>query len=129
MNLFKKVLLKDVVLLGNKKAEVKKLTPALWKRVFSSLDTIPGLVLSLMQAPKEDLAAYLIQAFDMSLDEMLEIISSLSGIEKDYLHDEAGLDDLIEYLYLTVKKNRIDQTTKNLKSLLMKPPTEQTPVQ
>jgi len=127
MNIFKKVLSKDVVLLGNKKAEIKKLTPALWKKVFSSLDTIPGLVMSLIQAPREDLAVYLIQAFDMALDEMLEIISVITGIEKDYLHDEAGLDDLIEYLVLTIKKNRIDQTAKNLKSLLLKEQTVQTP--
>lgn len=127
MNIFKKVLSKDVILLGNKKAEIKKLTPALWKKVFSSLDTIPGLVMSLIQAPKEDLAVYLIQAFDMALDEMLDIISVLTDIEKEYLHDEAGLDDLIEYLTLTIKKNRIDQTAKNLKSLLLKSPTEQTP--
>lgn len=121
MNIFKRVLNKDTILLGNKKAEVKKLTPALWKKVFGALDNIPGIALTLMQVPKQDLTAYLIQAFDMALDEMLEIISLISGIDKKYLHDDAGMDDLVEYVYLTVKKNRIDQMSKNLGSLLKKP--------
>lgn len=121
MNIFKRVLSKDTILLGNKKAEVKKLTPALWKKVFGALDNIPGIALTLMQVPKQDLTAYLIQAFDMALDEMLEIISLISGIDKKYLHDDAGMDDLVEYVYLTVKKNRIDQMSKNLGSLLKKP--------
>lgn len=120
LEFLRSILNKDTILLGNKKAEVKKLTPAIWKKAFGAVDTIPGLVLSLIQAPKQDLAAYLIQAFDMALDEMLEIISVITGIEKKYLHDEAGLDELIEYIYLTIKKNRIDQTAKNLKSLLKK---------
>lgn len=125
MNVFKKILSKDTILLGNKKAEVKKLTPAIWKKVFGALDNIPGLILSLLQAPKQDLPAYLIQAFDMSLEEMLDIISVVSGIDKKYLHDNAGLDELVEYIYLTIKKNRIDQTAKNLKSLLKQPKQEE----
>ena len=124
MNFIKRVLNKDAVLLGNKKAEVKKLTPALWKKVFSAIDLLPGVALQVFTAPKEDMSIYLLQAFDVALEEMIEIVSLVSGVDKDYLFNNAGLDELVEYVFLTIKKNRLDQTAKNLKGLLKQTPTE-----
>ena len=115
---------KDVVFLGKKKAPIKKLTPALWKEVFSAVDMLPGLIFQVFTAPRNNLTAYLIEAFDLALEEMIEIVSKLSGIESDYLHNHAGLDELIEYVYYTVKKNRLDSMSKNIKGLLPKPQTE-----
>lgn len=122
--LFKRSLGKDEVLLGDKKADVKKLTPALWKKVFGAIDTLPGVAIQVFNAPKEDMAAYLLQAFDVVQEELIEIISLVSDIDADYLYNNAGMDELIEYVFLTIKKNRLDQTTKNLKGLLKKPEAE-----
>lgn len=122
MNLFKKALSKDVIMLGNKKVEIKKLTPALWKKIFSAIDMLPGIALQVFNAPRKDLTAYLLNAFDVALDEMVEIVSLISEEDAEYLTNEAGLDELVEYIFLTIKKNRLDQTVKNLKGLL--PQTE-----
>ncbi|MDW0113762.1 hypothetical protein QT711_11240 [Sporosarcina saromensis] len=124
MSFMNRVLSKDTVLLGKKKAEVKKLTPALWKKVFGAIDLLPGVALQVFSAPRKDLSAYLLQAFDVALEEMLEIVSLVSDIDKEYLYHNAGLDELIEYVYLTIKKNRLDQTAKNLKGLLKQPQAE-----
>jgi len=124
LNFIKRALNKDTVLLGNRKAEVKKLTPALWKKVFGAVDLLPGVALQVFTAPKADLSAYLLQAFDVALEEMIEIVSLVSDIDKDYLFNDAGLDELVEYVYLTIKKNRLDQTAKNLKGLLKQPEAE-----
>ncbi|PKH09863.1 hypothetical protein [Planomicrobium sp. MB-3u-38] len=126
MNALKHLLTnKDVVYLGDKKAHVKKLTPALWKEVFSAIDMLPGLAFQVITAPKANLTAYLIEAFDLALEEMIEIVSKLSGIESDYLFNNAGLDELIEYVFYTVKKNRLDEVSKNIKGLLPKHQVDQ----
>jgi hypothetical protein len=44
----------------------------------------------------------------------------LSGVEAEYIREEVGTDEIIEYLTLTVKKNRLDSQAKNVKSLLPK---------
>lgn len=123
-NLFKRTLGNDELLLGDKKIVVKKLTPALWKKVFGALDKLPGVAIQVFNAPKEDMAAYLLQAFDVVQEELIEIISLVSDIDADYLHNNAGMDELIEYVFLTIKKNRLDQTAKNLKGLLKTPEAE-----
>ncbi|WP_216667753.1 hypothetical protein [Sporosarcina jiandibaonis] len=119
--LFKRPLRDGEVLLGDKKVEVKKLTPALWKKVFGAVDLLPGVALQVFSAPKDDMGAYLLQAFDVVQEELIEIISLVSDVDADYLHNNAGLDELIEYVYLTIRKNRLDQTAKNLKGLLKQP--------
>lgn len=123
-NLFKRTLGNDELLLGDKKVAVKKLTPALWKKVFGAMDKLPGVAIQVFNAPKEDMAAYLLQAFDVVQEELIEIISLVSDIDADYLHNNAGMDELIEYVFLTIKKNRLDQTAKNLKGLLKQPEAE-----
>lgn len=120
MSLLRQMLNKDTVLLGVKRAEVKKITPAIWRQLFSTLDQLPLLLLTVFQAPKEKQAAYFVEALNLSLDEVLEIIHIITGIDKDYLEKEVGIDELAEYFVMTFKKNRLDTLSKNLKSLLQK---------
>lgn len=120
MSLLKQILNKDTVLLGGKRTEVKKITPAVWKKLFTTLDQLPLLILTVFQAPKEKQAAYFVEAINLALDEVLEITHVLTGIDKDYLEQEVGIDELTEYFIMTFKKNRLDTIPKNLKSLLQK---------
>ncbi len=127
MNGFKHLFsMKDTVVLGKKQAPIKKLTPAMWKRLFTQIDLLPGLAMQIISSPRNEMAAYLLHGFDVALEEIVDIISTISGIESDYLMNEAGLDELVEYIYLTVKKNRLDQIPKNLKGLLPTAQPEQT---
>lgn len=118
MDALKSIFMKNFVTLGKKKAEIRKLTPADWKLVFGSFDKLPSLIVTIMQAPKEQQSVYLVEGIDLALDEVIEITSKLTGIEEDYLTNQVGLDELVEYFALTIKKNRLDTLPKNLKSLL-----------
>ncbi|MCR9040864.1 hypothetical protein QRX25_14610 [Bacillus sp. L381] len=120
MNIFGKKKEIDAVQLGKYPVEVAKLTPAKWKQLFLALDKIPGLILQVISAPKTDFYSYLVNAIDIGLDEIVEITALLSGVESEYIREEVGTDEIIEYLTLTVKKNRLDSQAKNVKSLLPK---------
>lgn len=111
---------KDTVLLGEKRVEIVKITPVKWKKLFTVVDNLPGTILQIITSPKSDLYMTLVQAFDFSLNEIVTVVSLLTDIDEDYINENVGLDELIEYVALTVEKNRLDTVVKNVKSLLPK---------
>ncbi|WP_242634659.1 hypothetical protein [Bacillus timonensis] len=119
LNKFKNALTNENSLyLGDKKVEVKKLTPAMWKKLFSTIDQLPGLIVQVLLAPKENFYPYVVQACEIAMDEVVQIVSVLSGIDQEYLNKNAGLDEIIKYLVRTIQKNNLQDTVKNVKSLL-----------
>lgn len=46
------------------------------------------------------------------MDEIVEITSLLSGVDAEYIREEVGTDEIIEYITLTVKRNRLDSQAK-----------------
>ncbi|NMH68616.1 hypothetical protein HF072_07455 [Bacillus sp. RO3] len=120
-NNFKKALMSEnEVYLGEKKVQIRKVTPLLWKEMFGLLDKLPGLVMQVVLAPKNDYYQTLLVALDVAFDEVLEVVSLLSGIEKSYLEGNAGIDEIVLYLSKMAKHNNLGETAKNLKSLLSK---------
>jgi len=111
----------NTLYLGNKRVEVKKLTPNMWRKLFSTVDKLPGLIVQVLLAPKQEFYSYVISASELAMDEIVEIVSVLSGIEKSYLDEHAGTDEIIDYLVRTVKKNNLRDVIKNVKSLLPEP--------
>lgn len=120
MNFFAKKKDSEAVSLGKYTVKVAKLTPAKWKQLFATVDKIPGLILQVLSAPKTDFYSYLLSAVDIALDEIVAIVAMLSEVDAEYIHEEVGTDELIEYLALTIKKNRLDSQVKNVMSLLPK---------
>lgn len=106
--------------LGEKRVEVRKLTPKVWKEVFGRLDKLPGVIMQVMLAPKEDFYGYVISACDLAIDEVVELVSVLSGLDKKYISEKVGLDEIVMYLVKTIKKNNLNDVIKNVKSLLLK---------
>lgn len=115
-----KFLSENEVYLGERKVKIQKITPAKWKDLFKVVDSLPGLIIQVLAAPKKDFYATAVQALDLAIDEIVLIVSALSDIEKEYIENNVGLDEIIEYLTKLVKINRLDNTVKNVKSLLPK---------
>lgn len=112
------------VMLGEKKVKIEKITPRKWKELFGVIDTLPNLIIQVITAPREDFVAYLLSAIEFGLDEVIEVVSVLTGIERDYLHDKVGVDELIEYFARMAEYNNLERVLKNVKSLLpFKKPT------
>lgn len=112
------------VYLGDKKVEIKKLTPVLWKKLFETVDRLPGLIVQVMLAPKNEFYSYVISAAEIAMDEVIQVVSVLSDLDVDYISEKAGLDEIINYLVKTIKKNNLQDVVKNFKSLLQKPETD-----
>jgi hypothetical protein len=106
--------------LGEKRVKIEKLTIVKWRELFGTVDKLPGLIVQVLSAPQTDFYAYVITALDIAFDEIVQIVSVLSGVEVDYLTENVGVDELFEYLAKTVKRNRLDDVLKNVKGLLPK---------
>jgi hypothetical protein len=119
INAIKQRFMKDTeVMLGDKKAQIEKVTPNDFKKLFGVVDSLPSLIVSVSKAPKGQEMEYLLTAVDIGLDEILSVVSILTNIEKLYLVDEVGMDEIIEYLMRMIDHNNLEQLAKNMKRLL-----------
>ena len=113
----------DTLTLGEKKVRITKITPRQYKELFSVIGNIPNLVYQVANAPEDDYRAYVLMALEVGMDDIVGIVSYLTGIEADYLHDQASFYDITEYLVQMVEYNNIEKTLKNVASLLPKTKT------
>jgi hypothetical protein len=109
---------KGYVQLGDNRAEIPKLTYAKYKKLDGILNQIPGLTFTLMMTPKEQYFETALAAFDIALEEAYDVVAALSDTDADYLKENAGITEVIDYIVLTAKKNNFAETVKNVRSLL-----------
>ncbi|MEV2333361.1 hypothetical protein ABND12_22915, partial [Paenibacillus larvae] len=69
----------------------------------------------------DDFAVYALQASEVALDDLLLTVSILSGIDVEELENEAGIDEIIDYIVRVYEHNNIDDIVKNVKRLLPMP--------
>ncbi|MBD3861351.1 hypothetical protein IEE86_16625 [Bacillus sp. 28A-2] len=111
--------------LGDKTVQVPKLTPVKWKALFEVVDRLPHLFITVLSTSgQEDFASTLVAAAQLAMDEVAKIVAVLSGLDEDYILENVGTDEIIDFLIAVVEKNRLQSVAKNLKSLLPKAPTE-----
>lgn len=106
--------------LGEKRVEIKKLTPNKWRQLFQAVDNLPGIIVQVLTAPQDDFYAYVLVALDEAVEEIVQIVAALSNLDVDYITENVGFDEIVDYLAKTVKKNNLDAVLKNVKSLLPK---------
>lgn len=114
----KRLMKPNAVRLGDKAVKIEKVTPRQYKELFSVIGSIPNLLVSVMEAPKEEYAVYMLSALEVGLEDFINVVSMLTGIEEDYLYDNVGLDEITEYLVRMSEHNNLENTLKNVKSLL-----------
>lgn len=104
--------------LGDKRVRIEKLTIVKWRQLFEAVDKLPGLIVQILTAPQENFYEYVLTALDLALEEVAQVVAILSGVDFDYIVEHVGIDEQVEYLAKTVKRNRLDTVAKNVKSLL-----------
>ncbi|MDR7237117.1 hypothetical protein [Neobacillus drentensis] len=125
-NKFKlKMLNENQMYLHEKKVDIPKLTPERWKKLFEKVDLLPGIIVQVLLAPKKDFYSTILTAVDMMIDEVVEVVAILTEIDAEYIKKNVGIDELIEFITKTVKKNQLTGMVKNLQSLLPKPNLEE----
>ncbi|WP_309415797.1 hypothetical protein [Bacillus pumilus] len=107
--------------LGDKTVQVPKLTPVKWKELFEVVDRLPHLFFTVLSTNgQDDFVATLVAAINLAMDEVVKIVAVLSGLDKDYVQENVGTDEIVEFLIAVVEKNRLQSVAKNLRSLLPK---------
>ncbi|WP_078390724.1 hypothetical protein [Shouchella patagoniensis] len=106
------------LMLGEKEVEVPKLNYRKYRQMQEVISTLPGVIFSLIVAPPEHYYQSALTALDMTIDQLYGIVEILSEIDREYLETEVGVNEVLDYLVATVKKNDFAKTVKNVKSLL-----------
>jgi hypothetical protein len=108
------------MMLGDKRVKIEKLTIAKWRELFAVIDKLPGLIVQILSAPADDFYTYVVAGLDIAFEEVAQIVSVLTGLDVEYIENNVGIDELIEYVSRIVKRNRLEDVAKNVKSLLPK---------
>lgn len=108
------------MMLGDKRVKIEKLTIAKWRELFAVIDKLPGLIVQMLSAPADDFYSYVVAGLDIAFEEVAQIVSVLTGLDVEYIENNVGIDELIEYVSRIVKRNRLEDVAKNVKSLLPK---------
>ncbi|MDA2128659.1 hypothetical protein PDM92_21080 [Bacillus cereus] len=115
----------ETLKLGEKTVRIRKVTPAEYKELMAVIGNLPNLIVQVVQAPEEERLTYIMTALDVGMDDLINVTSTLSNIDADYLTSKGvGLDEIVEYVTQMAKYNEIGKTIKNLVSLLPKATTE-----
>lgn len=109
---------KDHVMLGERKAEVQKLSYVKYRKISAVAEKLPGVIFSLTVIPPDDYYQAALYAFNMVAEEIYDVVAVLSDIDVEYLREHAGVTEIIDYLVLTYKRNNFAETIKNVRSLL-----------
>ncbi|MED2788230.1 hypothetical protein P4261_28420 [Bacillus thuringiensis] len=106
--------------IGDKKVRVRKVTPKEFKELITVTGNIPNLVIQVMNAPEGQYVAYALAAVEAATEDFVTMTSQLTGIDEDYLHNDAAMSEVVEYLVQMVEYNNLSRMVKNVMSLLPK---------
>lgn len=79
---------------------------------------IPQLLISVISAPPQDRAGYFVVALRESFDDIVRVTSILTGIDEEYIEQNASLDELVEFYKAASEANRFGEMLKNGLSVL-----------
>lgn len=113
-----RLLAADECTLGGKRVRIAKLTPKKWKELVRTADRIPILLLHVATTSKEDMLTAIVAATEFATDEIVAATSILSGIDEEYLAENAGVDEIIDYFVRVLEYNNLEKVVKNVKRLL-----------
>lgn len=108
----------NTVKLGGKSVEVKKVTIAQWRELFAVTETLPQLILGVIGSSPDERATYFMLALESSLEEIVRVVSVLTGINDEYIENNASITELVEYFTQVAKVNDFAGLLKNVRGVL-----------
>lgn len=108
----------NTVKIGGKTVEVRKITIAQWRELFGVVYSLPQLIIGVLGTNPDERAAYLVVALEQSLEEISHIVSVLTGIDSEWIENNASLDELVAYFAAAAKVNNFSDLLKNVQSVL-----------
>ncbi|WP_434750260.1 hypothetical protein [Paenibacillus amylolyticus] len=104
--------------IGSKTVTPRKITIAQWRELFDSIHAVPQLLVSVMTAAPEDRAPYFVAAVRDSFDDIVRVTAVLTGIDEEYIEQNASLDELVAFYGAVAKANNFGDLLKNGRGVL-----------
>lgn len=104
--------------IGGKTVTPRKITIAQWRELFDSIHAVPQLIVSVMTAAPEDRAPYFVAAVRDAFDDFVRVTAVLTGIDEEYIEQNASLDELVAFYSAVAKANNFGELLKNGRGVL-----------
>lgn len=111
----------DFTYFNEKRVEIPKLTIEKWKHLIAKIETLPSIIMSIFAArSSSDLSVYVIAALDAGLDEIVDLVSVLTDIPSEWIMKNVGLNELLDFIEKTARKNDFGEAGKKFRAVLGK---------
>ncbi|RJE90674.1 hypothetical protein D3P07_00775 [Paenibacillus sp. 1011MAR3C5] len=109
----------DSVQLGDKTVQIPKLTPEKYKALFERIETLPAIVIRVLaDRDTDDFVATVLAGANLALDEMVQLVAVLADMDAEYISSHADLNEITDFIRLTLEKNDLQRTLKNFRAVL-----------
>ncbi|MFW5434356.1 hypothetical protein [Paenibacillus apiarius] len=109
---------KSPLKIGDKTVYARSIPVAQWRELFDSIQMIPQLLMSVITAAPQDRAGYFVVALRESFDDVVRVTSILTGIDEEYIEQNAALDQLVAFYNATAEANKFGEMLKNGRGVL-----------
>ncbi|AIQ13629.1 hypothetical protein [Paenibacillus durus] len=101
-----------------KTVQVRKITIAQWRELFGAIQTLPQLLVSVISAPADRRVAFALVALEQSLGDFVRVVSVLTGIDTEWIDENASVDEILAYLTAVASVNNFGEMLKNVQGVL-----------
>lgn len=108
----------DTVKIGGKSVKVGKITVAQWRELFTVIETLPQLLITVLTSAPADRLPMFIVAIEKSLSDVVNVVSILTGLDAEWIEKNAGVDELTEFFVETARVNNFGDLLKNVRGAL-----------
>lgn len=113
-----RIMRSDTVKIGGKSVKVRKITVAQWRELFTVIETLPQLLLTVVTAAPADRLPYLIVAIEKSLSDVVNVVSVLTELDAEWIENNASVDELVTFFAETARINNFGEMLKNVRGVL-----------
>lgn len=111
----------EFVYFGEQRVEIPKLTVGKWKLLTENLESLPQILINVLSAKGTDnFTASLVIGVSMAIEEVVTLVALLTGLEEEFIYNNADHNDLIAFITKTVKKNNLTEAAKKFPAMLAK---------
>ncbi|GAA0840463.1 hypothetical protein GCM10008915_35990 [Bifidobacterium pullorum subsp. gallinarum] len=113
-----RIMRSDTVKIGGKAVKVRKITIAQWRELFTVIESLPQLLITVATAAPADRLPFLIVAVEKSLSDIVNVVSVLTELDAEWIENNAGVDELIAFFVETARVNNFGELLKNVRGAL-----------
>lgn len=113
-----RIMRSDTVKIGGKSVKVRKITVSQWRELFTVIETLPQLLLTVVTAAPADRLPYLIVAIEKSLSDVVNVVSVLTELDAEWIENNASVDELVTFFAETARINNFGEMLKNVRGVL-----------